>query len=157
MVTKEFLTTTIEKVKDEIKDMMNEKIDKLESKIFDLELSKDKLKQENDIMKNHISRQEDRMDGLEDGLNRLSIFSFIMSFISSFTLSIVVVRNSLVTIVLNFVVRSSTVTVLLILVFICLIFWSIMLSLHNEKSHFATRRSHGWFRGWAQPMLPGEK
>jgi chromosome segregation ATPase len=49
--------------------MMNEKIDKLESKIFDLELSNDKLKQENDIMKNHISRQEDRMDGLEDGLN----------------------------------------------------------------------------------------
>jgi hypothetical protein len=46
-------------------DMMNEKIDKLESKIFDLELSNDKLKQENDIMKNHISRQEDRMDGLE--------------------------------------------------------------------------------------------
>jgi hypothetical protein len=39
MVTKEFLTTTIEKVKDEIKDMMNEKIDKLESRIFDLELS----------------------------------------------------------------------------------------------------------------------
>ena len=49
--------------------MMNEKIDKLESRIFDLELSNDKLKQENDIMKNHISRQEDRMDGLEDGLN----------------------------------------------------------------------------------------
>jgi hypothetical protein len=49
--------------------MMNEKIDKLESRIFDLELSNDKLKQENDIMRNHISRQEDRMDGLEDGLN----------------------------------------------------------------------------------------
>jgi hypothetical protein len=62
-------TTTIEKVKDEIKDMMNEKIDTLESRIFDLELSNDKLNQENDIMKNHISRQEDRMDGLEDGLN----------------------------------------------------------------------------------------
>jgi predicted RNase H-like nuclease (RuvC/YqgF family) len=49
--------------------LYSEKIDTLESRIFDLELSNDKLKQENEIMKNHISRQEDCMDGLEDGLN----------------------------------------------------------------------------------------
>lgn len=69
MVTTDFLTMTIERVKEEIRDIMNEKIEKLESRMFDIELCNDKLKEENTLLKEKIKQQEDRLDSLEDGLN----------------------------------------------------------------------------------------
>lgn len=68
LVTKEFLENVIAGVKRELKEEMSEKMDKLESRIFELELKHDELMKENESLKSHANKNSEFIDEVDNGV-----------------------------------------------------------------------------------------
>lgn len=68
LVTKEFLENVIAGVKRELKEEMSEKMDKLESRIFELELKHDELLKENESLKKHVNENSTFINEVDNGV-----------------------------------------------------------------------------------------